>query len=90
MSEFLSFVTSVMAKVAAYYICKWLDKMSDGNKPALKWNRKPQVFAALGVFACSETMSVSILLPTAIIAYAFLICKILCKTNSKLTLNLSV
>lgn len=32
-SEILAFITSVMAKIVAYYLCKWFDKMSSGNKP---------------------------------------------------------
>ncbi|MBO7673200.1 nitrate reductase [bacterium] len=29
----LSFLISVMASVAAYYICKWLDRDDHGNQP---------------------------------------------------------
>lgn len=29
----ISFLVSVMASVAAYYICKWLDRDDHGNQP---------------------------------------------------------
>lgn len=28
-----SFLISVLASIAAYYICKWLDRDYDGNEP---------------------------------------------------------
>ena len=28
----ISFLISVMASIAAYYICKWLDRNDDGNE----------------------------------------------------------
>lgn len=34
MLDFITFFTSVMAKVVAYYVCKWLDRLFNaGNKP---------------------------------------------------------
>ena len=30
---FISFLISVMASIAAYYICKWLDRDDNGNEP---------------------------------------------------------
>ncbi len=33
MTLLISFISSVMAKIVAYYICKWLDSKENGNKP---------------------------------------------------------
>lgn len=34
MFDIISFITSVTAKVVAYYVCKWLDRLfKAGNKP---------------------------------------------------------
>lgn len=33
MRYFVEFLVSVMASIAAYYICKWLDRDEDGNQP---------------------------------------------------------
>lgn len=29
----ISFLISVLASIAAYYICKWLDRNDNGNEP---------------------------------------------------------
>ena len=33
MAELISFILSIMAKVIAYYVCKWFDRVLSGNEP---------------------------------------------------------
>ena len=56
MHEFLNFIISVMASVAANYISKWLD--GEDDQPS---NKRPRD-AARG-FCCSTCMSNSSILP---------------------------
>ena len=53
----------VLPTIFANGLTRCLAVISLSNKPALKWNRKPQVFVALGVFVCSVR--------TTILAFAY-------------------